>query len=146
MEVTQKNLAEATDATLAGKSAEPSAFGGSFLQSSGGPFAGINFFSAQQGGASGLGAAPGGAGMGFGAGVVGALGSGSGSGNPFASAMGGGRDYRAEVTAIYQEHNPDKLGSLEALFQKYSGQEQKLYLMVCKKYNVTPAASAGGPG
>merc|ERR1719172_299144 len=81
-----------------------------------------------------------------GAGVAGALGSGSGSGSPLGSAMGGGRDYRAEVTAIYQEHNPTKLGSLEALFQKYSGQEQKLYLMVCKKYNVTPAASAAVPG
>ena len=43
--------------------------------------------------------------------------------NPVAS---GGLDYKAEVTKIYQQYNPTKIGSIDSLLQKYKGQEAKL--------------------
>ncbi|CAE8720153.1 unnamed protein product [Polarella glacialis] len=49
--------------------------------------------------------------------------------------------YRTAIVAVYEEHNPDKLGSVDGLLDKFKGREEMLYRSVCQKYNVEPAAS-----
>jgi hypothetical protein len=43
---------------------------------------------------------------------------------------------RAELTAIYQKHNPEKVGDVDKLLSKYSGKEAKLLRKVKHRYNV----------
>lgn len=46
--------------------------------------------------------------------------------------------WRELVTQIYRDHNPAKLGDVEALLTKYRGRERTLYLGICEKYKLTP--------
>ncbi|CAK0789724.1 unnamed protein product, partial [Prorocentrum cordatum] len=60
--------------------------------------------------------------------------------------------YKDRIVAIYQQHNPQKVGEVDALMTKYRGQEYVLYQKICKKYSVPPqpeiqsAAAAAGAG
>jgi len=54
---------------------------------------------------------------------------------------GGGtqaRDYKAEVTMIYQKYNPTKINSIDGLLVKYRGHEAQLIERLKKKYNTEP--------
>merc|ERR1719491_2262797 len=53
--------------------------------------------------------------------------------------------YRQQITAMYQQFNPAKLGEIENLLTKYAGQPHVLYAKVCKKYNVPPNAQLASP-
>ena len=44
-------------------------------------------------------------------------------------------DYQKELTALYQKHNPAKLGKVDALLKKYKGKEGQLLKTVREKYN-----------
>lgn len=46
-------------------------------------------------------------------------------------------NYRFILESIYQFHNPEKLGKIDALLLKYSGSEQHLLEAVYKKYSLT---------
>lgn len=51
--------------------------------------------------------------------------------------------YTDLIRDLYKEHNPTKLDSVDQLLTKYSGQEQDLYLTICRKYSVTPKDPEG---
>ena len=54
---------------------------------------------------------------------------------------------RLEIDALYQQHNPEKLGDVDSLSAKYG--EEKLLTMVRKKYKVAaapPVALEGSVG
>jgi hypothetical protein len=75
-----------------------------------------------------------------------------GSPSPFGAAAGGfgaaavgGANYREKLTAFYQQHNPAKLGSVDATLEKYKGREDHLFAMLEQKYlKKTPTAPAAG--
>lgn len=48
-------------------------------------------------------------------------------------------EVRAEITAIYEKHNPSKLGDIEDLMAKYLGRERKFLRMVKEKYGLQVA-------
>merc|ERR1712050_573148 len=52
--------------------------------------------------------------------------------------------WRQLITALYTEHNPSKLGDVEALMTKYRGRERTLYLGICEKYKVPPSPAIIG--
>jgi len=64
----------------------------------------------------------------------------------------GPEQWRQLITQIYTEHNPSKLGDVDALLAKYRGRERTLYLGICEKYRVQPTMElkpmpgAGPPG
>ncbi|CAI5737269.1 unnamed protein product [Hyaloperonospora brassicae] len=61
----------------------------------------------------------------------------------------GGFNYREKLTAFYQQHNPAKLGSVDATLEKYRGREDHLFAMLEQKYmRKAPmtALSTGGFG
>jgi tetratricopeptide (TPR) repeat protein len=45
-------------------------------------------------------------------------------------------DYDAEMTKIYRTHNPDKLGAIPDLLNKYIGREEELLATIREKYNI----------
>eukprot|EP00434_Breviolum_minutum_P016857 symbB.v1.2.014872.t1/scaffold1098.1/size138148/4 len=45
---------------------------------------------------------------------------------------------RAAIVAIYEKHNPAKLGNIDQLLTKFKGQETTLYRSICEKYGVEP--------
>jgi len=47
-------------------------------------------------------------------------------------------EYKTLLSAIYADHNPEKITNIEYLLQKYAGQEEYLYQSVCSKYKVDP--------
>ncbi|CAE8611331.1 unnamed protein product [Polarella glacialis] len=47
------------------------------------------------------------------------------------------------IREVYKDHNPTKLETVDHLLEKYLGQEQDLYLTICKKYKVTPKDPEG---
>eukprot|EP00755_Sulcionema_specki_P013242 Sspe_Gene.53501::Locus_29561_Transcript_3_3_Confidence_0.500_Length_2530::g.53501::m.53501 len=47
------------------------------------------------------------------------------------------RDWSALFDEFYRLYNPDKIGTVEALLEKYAGDEQDLWNMMLEKYNVT---------
>lgn len=51
----------------------------------------------------------------------------------------------ARVAEIYAKYNPDKLGEVDTIVQKYAGREAQLIAALEKKYNI-PAGSAPGTG
>lgn len=51
--------------------------------------------------------------------------------------------YSELIRELYKEHNPSKLDSVDGLLNKYVGQEQDLYLTICRKYSVTPKDPLG---
>ncbi|RLN86915.1 hypothetical protein BBJ28_00007391 [Nothophytophthora sp. Chile5] len=76
-----------------------------------------------------------------------------GSPSPFGAATtggfgapAGGVNYREKLTTFYQQHNPGKLGSVEATLVKYKGQEDRLFAMLEQKYLGKPAAPAPASG
>ncbi|RLN91180.1 hypothetical protein BBJ28_00004759 [Nothophytophthora sp. Chile5] len=76
-----------------------------------------------------------------------------GSPSPFGAATtggfgapAGGVNYREKLAAFYQQHNPGKLGSVEATLVKYKGQEDRLFAMLEQKYLGKPAAPAPAGG
>ena len=46
--------------------------------------------------------------------------------------------WRNLIVQLYKDHNPSKLGDIEALMAKYKGRERTLYLCICEKYRVSP--------
>lgn len=50
--------------------------------------------------------------------------------------------YRALVKKVYEIKNPSKLQGLSAIYAKYNGKEQELYLQVCRKYSTDPEKMA----
>lgn len=52
-------------------------------------------------------------------------------------------NYRDLLKQLYQEHNPEKLDSVDMLMEKYVGQEAEMYQRVCRKYGVAPALDGG---
>ena len=46
--------------------------------------------------------------------------------------------WRSLIVQLYRDHNPSKLGDIEALMGKYKGRERTLYLAICEKYRVSP--------
>ena len=46
--------------------------------------------------------------------------------------------WRNLIVQLYKDHNPSKLGDIEALMGKYKGRERTLYLCICEKYRVSP--------
>ena len=53
-------------------------------------------------------------------------------------------NYKDEVTKIYQQYNPSKLGSVDAVLKKYAGHEDKLLEKLRKKY-VKASGTAKAP-
>ena len=53
------------------------------------------------------------------------------------------RSLRAELEALYEEHNPSKLADVDALAAKYG--EAKLLAMARKKYGLPPPSAALPP-
>ena len=53
------------------------------------------------------------------------------------------RSLRAELEALYEEHNPSKLADVDALAAKYG--EAKLLAMARKKYGLPPPSAAPPP-
>eukprot|EP00929_Paragymnodinium_shiwhaense_P073944 TRINITY_DN377_c0_g1_i2.p1 TRINITY_DN377_c0_g1~~TRINITY_DN377_c0_g1_i2.p1 ORF type:complete len:2003 (+),score=627.31 TRINITY_DN377_c0_g1_i2:115-6123(+) len=51
--------------------------------------------------------------------------------------------YSELIQEVYKAHNPEKLEQVDRLLDKYLGQEQDLYMTICKKYNVTPKDPLG---
>ena len=51
------------------------------------------------------------------------------------------RDFRAEVVAIYEKYNPEKMSSVEKLLTSYAGKEEALIKKLTDKY-ITVAAGA----
>ncbi|TDH67043.1 hypothetical protein CCR75_004149 [Bremia lactucae] len=45
-------------------------------------------------------------------------------------------DYRQKLVAFYQQHNPDKLSSVDATLQKYKGKEDQLFQNLATKYKI----------
>jgi len=52
--------------------------------------------------------------------------------------------WRDCIMQLYSEHNPAKLGDVEALLTKYRGRERTLYLGICEKYKVPPKPEVVG--
>lgn len=48
------------------------------------------------------------------------------------------QDIREAITAMYEQHNPAKLASIEAFLARYAGREALLYRRVCHRYGVLP--------
>jgi len=63
-------------------------------------------------------------------------------------------DYKAKLTEFYQEHNPDKLTSVQSNLDKYKGKEDELFRKLYQKYglnsegkkDVCPYIEPGGEG
>lgn len=53
--------------------------------------------------------------------------------------------WKGVITTLYAAQNPEKLKDVDALMQKYQGQEQPLYLAICKKYKVAPQFELDNP-
>lgn len=55
--------------------------------------------------------------------------------------------YKDKIVAIYQQHNPTKVGEIDTLMAKYKGTENVMYAKICKKYNVPmePVEAPGAP-
>jgi len=51
--------------------------------------------------------------------------------------------YSELIREAYKEHNPTKLETVDVLLEKYLGQEQDLYINVCRKYKVQPQDPEG---
>lgn len=47
------------------------------------------------------------------------------------------------IKEAYREHNPLKLDQVDRLLEKYMGQEQDLYLTICRKYSIKPKDPEG---
>jgi len=47
------------------------------------------------------------------------------------------------IREVYKVHNPSKLSTMDHLLEKYLGQEQDLYLTICRKYGVQPQDPEG---
>ena len=60
--------------------------------------------------------------------------------NPLTSV--GARDFRAELTATYKQHDPSKLGGVDFLLDKYSGKEDELLAAIRTKYGVKEGGAA----
>ena len=43
-------------------------------------------------------------------------------------------DYKAQITAIYEQHAPERVGDVDAMLQKYQGREEKLLGKVARRY------------
>lgn len=48
-------------------------------------------------------------------------------------------DIKQEIMGIYKKYNPSKIGEVDALMEKYSGNEKTLLERIRKKYTVAPA-------
>jgi hypothetical protein len=48
-------------------------------------------------------------------------------------------DFRARLTAFYQEHNPSKLGSVDSMLARYQGREEVLLANLVSKYGPEPS-------
>jgi len=46
--------------------------------------------------------------------------------------------YKALITKVYEDKNPDKLPDLPHLFDRYEGREHELFRQACDKYEVNP--------
>jgi len=46
--------------------------------------------------------------------------------------------YRRAIVPVYEEYNPDKLGSVNGLLAKYKDELPDLYRKICNKYKVVP--------
>lgn len=55
-----------------------------------------------------------------------------------------GTDYRSRLVAFYQQHNPSKLGDVDATLAKYRGSEEALFAKLAKKYKV-PQVNTSAP-
>ena len=53
----------------------------------------------------------------------------------------GPEHWRELIVQLYKDHNPSKLGDIDALMGKYKGRERTLYLCICEKYRVSPEQS-----
>ena len=47
-----------------------------------------------------------------------------------------GRNLRDILTSFYQIHNPDRVGEVDKIINKYAGHEEQLFVNLAKKYNV----------
>merc|ERR1740117_96150 len=45
-------------------------------------------------------------------------------------------EYRDRITKIYSDKQPTKVDEIDKFLDKYKGQEQVLYLKICKKYSI----------
>ena len=65
----------------------------------------------------------------------------SGDINPFLQEENGGADdgngHRQRLVAFYRQHNPAKIGSVDATLEVYRGREHELFSQLEKKYGVT---------
>ncbi|CAD7927830.1 unnamed protein product [Amoebophrya sp. A25] len=43
-----------------------------------------------------------------------------------------------KLKELYSQHNPENVGKIDYLLQKYDGNEQLLYTSVCTKYSISP--------
>jgi len=50
--------------------------------------------------------------------------------------------YRLMIKSIFQKHNPNCAGDLDPILQRYKGNERKLYVALCRKYDITPSEDA----
>ena len=50
-----------------------------------------------------------------------------------------GKNPRELLTAFYQQQNPQKLGEIDKVLQKYQGNEDQLFRNLAKKYNLDPS-------
>ena len=50
-----------------------------------------------------------------------------------------GKSPREILTTFYQKQNPQKLGEIDKVLQKYQGQEEQLFRNLAKKYNLDPS-------
>jgi len=52
------------------------------------------------------------------------------------------KNYKEIITALYQEHNPEKLNDIPALLEKYKGQEEEMIAKIKNKYEKKAAIAA----
>jgi hypothetical protein len=53
-----------------------------------------------------------------------------------------GLDHRARLIAFYEQHQPEKVSSVDATLEAFKGKEDRMYAMLAAKYNVDPATFA----
>lgn len=61
-----------------------------------------------------------------------------------ATIRSGAENAVSRITAIYQQHNPSKLGEIPQLLEKYKGRELELLSKVERKYNIQQQPQSGG--
>lgn len=52
--------------------------------------------------------------------------------------------YKERLVAIYEQHSPDKLASVDSLLARAKGKEHDLYVRVCTKYGIAEEAEYKG--